>query len=140
MLSGTYNYNIDLKGRLNFPARLREDLGASFIVAKSLVDPCLTVYPMDEWEKLVEKVEALPIGKGRMIKRHLFASAIEVTPDKQGRILIPQNLMEYAGLSKEATVLGVSKYCEIWDKDVWDAQVAEQSVESIADAVLELNL
>lgn len=140
MLSGTYQYNIDLKGRLNFPARLREELGNTFVIAKSMVDPCLTVYSLDQWQKLVQTVTELPIGKGRAIKRHLFASSLEVVADKQGRILIPQNLMEYAHLSKEATVLGVMDYCEIWDKATYETQQQQEGLESISELVLELGL
>ncbi len=140
MLSGTYEYNMDPKGRLNFPAKLREDLGESFILSKSLVDQCLTVYPMQEWDKLVAKVEALPMAKARNIRRHLFSSASEVCPDKQGRILIQQVLRDYAGLVKETVVVGVSSYCEIWSKDRWDEVCGEMDSEALADVVEELGL
>lgn len=140
MLIGEYNYNIDPKGRLNFPAKLREDLGEKFILSKNLVDNCLNAYSMEEWEKLVAKVEALPMAKGRNIKRHLFSSACEVIPDKQGRILIPQALRDYADLSKEVMVIGVSNYCEVWDKDHWNALCDSIESESLAEAVEELGI
>ena len=140
MLCGTYHYNIDPKGRLNFPAKLREDLGSSFMLTCSVVDCCLVVYSMSEWEKLVAKVESLPMGKSRAVRRRLFANAQEVSPDKQGRILIPQELMTYAHLSKEATVLGISNYCEIWDDGLLEQQMNENDQQMLAETVEELGL
>lgn len=140
MLSGEYNYNIDLKGRINFPAKLREDLGERFILSKSLTDRCLNVYSPEEWDKLVAKVDALPIAKVRNIKRHLFSSALEVVPDKQGRILIPQNLRDYCGLEKEVVIVGVSQNCEIWSQDNWAAVSASIETESLAEIVDELGI
>lgn len=140
MLCGTFHYNIDPKGRLNFPAKLRDELGATFMITCSVTDPCLVVYSMTEWQKLVERVNALPIGKSRVVRRQLFANAQEVTPDKQGRILIPQELMQQAHLSKAATVFGISNYCEIWDDRTYQQQMDEQSSELLARTVEELGL
>ena len=89
MLIGEYRHSLDPKGRVNFPAKLREDLGDSFIICKGL-DNCLYVYRMSEWDKLVEKTSALPSSKARTIQRFFFASAVCCEPDKQGRVLIPQ--------------------------------------------------
>lgn len=140
MLIGEYSYNIDLKGRLNFPAKLREDLGDKFILAKSLTDICLNAYSLEQWQKLVEKIEALPIAKSRNIKRQLFASACEVQADKQGRILISQNLREYAKLNKEVMIIGVSNNCEVWDKSRWEEECNKIDTESLAQALEELGI
>lgn len=141
MLGGEYNYSIDPKGRLNFPAKLREELGEKFVVAKSLVDKCLTVYSMEEWNKLVEKVSALPMAKGRNAKRRLFSSMSEQIPDKQGRILIPVNLREFAGLEKEVTIVGISNYCEIWNKEKWDVLCNQiDDDDDLVEAIAELGL
>jgi MraZ protein len=140
MLSGEYNYNIDLKGRINFPAKLREDLGERFVLSKSLTDRCLNVYSLEEWDKLVAKVDALPIAKVRNIKRHLFSSALEVVPDKQGRILIPQNLRDYCGLEKEVVIVGVSQNCEIWSQENWNQVSASIEAENLAEIVDELGI
>lgn len=107
MLIGEYRHSLDPKGRVNFPAKLREDLGDSFIICKGL-DNCLYVYRMSEWDKLVEKTSALPSSKARTIQRFFFASAVCCEPDKQGRVLIPQTLRDYAGLTGEIAVIGVS--------------------------------
>lgn len=138
MLIGEYCYNIDLKGRLSFPAKLREDLGDSFILSKSLTDVCLNAYSLEQWENLVKKIQSLPIAKSRNIKRQLFASACQVQADKQGRILISQNLREYAGLTKEVMIIGVSDNCEVWDKARWEEECSKIDAQSLAETLEEL--
>ena len=120
-LMGTYYHNIDAKGRLNFPTKLREGLGVSFYVTKGLDQRCLTVYSEEEWERLAAKVAAIPEAKGGQIKRWLFSGAGVVTPDKQGRVLIPQDLRLFAGLEKDVVVIGADNKAEIWDKAQWEA-------------------
>ncbi len=119
-LMGFYNHNIDAKGRMNFPTKLRELLGDSFIITKGL-DECLFVYSREEWAILEEKIKAIPLSKGRVLQRFFFSGACEVEADRQGRILIPQHLREYAGLQKDIVVIGASNRAEIWDKTKWDA-------------------
>ncbi len=137
VLIGEYLHTIDEKGRVSFPSRLREDLGVSFIVTKGL-DGCLFVYPMEEWEKLENKIRELPLSKARSIQRFLFASAAKVECDKQGRIILPQSLREFAHLSKNVMIIGASVRAEIWDKDTWDAMCAELTGETIEQAMEEL--
>ena len=105
-LMGTYYHNIDAKGRMNFPTKLREVLGTTFYVTKGLDQPCLTVYSETEWERLAAKVAAIPESKGGQIRRWLFSGAGVLTPDKQGRVLIPQDLRSFAGLEKDVVVIG----------------------------------
>lgn len=140
MLSGEYHYAMDPKGRLNFPAKLREELGEQFVLAKSLTDPCINVYPMDAWTQLVTKVDQMPVAKSRNIKRHLFASAIEILPDKQGRILVPPNLRTYGEIEKDVVIVGVSNNCEIWSATHWAALCASMEAEDLAQVVEELGL
>ena len=137
MLIGEYRHSLDPKGRVNFPAKLREDLGDSFIICKGL-DNCLYVYRMSEWDKLVEKTSALPSSKARTIQRFFFASAVCCEPDKQGRVLIPQTLRDYAGLTREIAVIGVSTRAEIWDSARWDEANAALTSESVAETMEEL--
>lgn len=131
MLIGEYNYNLDPKGRINFPAKLREDLGEQFVVCKALTDHCLNVYSLDAWERLKTKIDSLPIAKGRNIVRHVFAGADVVVPDKQGRISIISKLREYAKLDKEVVIIGVSDHCEIWDQAEWEKVCAAVDQEDI---------
>ena len=139
MLIGEYNPSIDLKGRLHFPARLREDLGDKFIVTKGL-DNCLFVYSLSEWAELEAKIKALPMSRSRTLQRFFFAGAVEVEPDKQGRILIPANLREYAHLDKDVTVVGASVRAEIWDSERWNAFNESMSSEQLRSDMQALNI
>ena len=137
MLIGQFEHSIDLKGRLNFPARLREDLGERFIITKGL-DECLAVYSFDQWKHLEEKINRQPVSKARFLQRFFFASAVEVEPDKQGRVVIPGHLREYAHLDKDVIVTGASERAEIWDKARWEDCTESLTAEMMAEAIDEL--
>lgn len=137
MLIGEYSHSLDAKGRVNFPARLREDLGDRFIITKGL-DNCLFVYSLEEWTKLDAKLAELPLSKSRMLKRFFYAGAVEVEGDKQGRVIIPANLREYAGLNKEVTVVGASTRAEIWDSAKWNEYCDGVTSDMVAEAMDEL--
>ena len=120
MLMGEYNHTIDAKGRLIVPAKFREVLGDEFVVTKGL-DNCLFVYPNDEWQKFEEKLQTLPLTNknARQFTRFFLAGAADVELDKQGRILIPSVLREFASLQKDVVFVGVGSRIEIWSKDRW---------------------
>ena len=134
MLTGEYFHNIDEKGRMIFPAKLRDDLGEQFVVTRWL-DDCLVVFSLEEWDNICTKLKEQPIGRSRDIQRYLFANACTVEPDKQGRILVPAVLRERAGITKDVAVIGVMNRAEIWDKQRWldmadsiDADVFDQKM------------
>ena len=137
MLIGEYQQTLDPKGRVNIPARLRESLGSTFIITKGL-DNCLYVYSMEEWKVLEDKIRALPMSKSRNLQRFFFAGAAEAEPDKQGRVLIPAHLREYAGLTKDVTVIGASVRAEIWDSERYQSSCEELTSDSIAESMDEL--
>lgn len=110
---------MDVKGRMTFPAKLRETIGERFIVTKGF-DGCLFVYSLEDFKAMAAKIKALPMAQARNLQRSFMANANEVEADKQGRILIPTSLREMAGLEKDIVVAGVSDRCEIWDKQRWD--------------------
>lgn len=136
MFIGEYAHTIDAKGRVIMPAKFREELGVSFIVTKGL-DGCLFVYSKSEWASLEEKLKTLPFTSkdARSFNRFFFAGAIECEVDKQGRILVSQNLRDYAALTKDVVIIGVSTRIEIWDKDRWDnyCDDSETSPDEIAE-------
>ena len=105
MFFGRYDYTIDAKGRLNFPAKFREAMGESFVVLE-WVDNCLFALPMQEVEKLADKLDADELMDSWAVSGDLFSTACEVVPDKQGRILLPAELRAYAGLEKDVTIIG----------------------------------
>lgn len=135
---GTYYHNIDVKGRMNFPTKLRECLGTPFFITKGIDQVCLTVYAQEEWDRLAAKVVAMPESKGGIIKRWIFSGAAEVTPDKQGRILIPQNLRQFAGLEKDVVVIGANNKAEIWEKSRWEALNDAMNREELLSVMEEL--
>lgn len=120
MFVGEYSHSLDTKGRLIIPAKFRESLGDVFMVTKGL-DGCLSVYDMQGWKELEEKLQALPLtnANARKFTRFMLGGAIECEVDKQGRILLPVNLREFAHLSKDVALVGVGGRIEIWDKDTW---------------------
>lgn len=136
MLIGEYQYTIDVKGRLFIPVKFREDLGESFVVTKGL-DDSLFVYSDEQWQQLLEKINALPMSQ-RDIRRFFLAGATQVELDKQGRILIPQNLREHAHLEKDVVIIGVSERVEIWDKLRWENALNNLTSDAVAEKMEEL--
>ena len=118
MLIGEFQHSLDDKGRLIVPSKFRNELGMSFIITRGL-DGCLNAYSLLEWEKVQEKFENLESGgeKLRRLERWFFGGASECETDKQGRIIIPQNLREYADLKKDVVVIGNRTKMEIWNPD-----------------------
>ena len=125
MLTGEYQHNMDLKGRVTVPSKFREDLGDKFYVCKGL-DGCLFLLSQAQWDKLVEKVSAIPLAQGKGIQRYFFSGAAEVEPDKQGRISVPADLRAYAGLDRELAVIGAGSRAEIWNASAWRDYLAVQ--------------
>jgi MraZ protein len=136
MLLGEHEHALDEKNRLTLPARLREQLGERLVVSRGL-DGCLYVYAAAEWQKLADRVGSLdPLsGEARMMQRFFFASAVDVGLDKQGRFVIPTNLLESAGIDREVTVAGIYDHLEIWNRATWREQ--RQTVEGSAEDVAE---
>ena len=143
MLIGEYQHNIDAKGRLIMPAKFRQDLGYSFIVTRGL-DGCLFGYPLENWTKVEAKLEQLPLSKkdARKFTRFFYSAATEVEVDKQGRINLPQTLIDFAKIDKSCRVIGVSDRIEIWSSEVWEAFAAdmEDDFESLAEDMIDFGL
>jgi len=140
---GEYQHTMDAKGRLFIPARLREGLGETAVATKGL-DRCLFLFSAGEWQNIENKLRRLPLARAdaRAFARLFFSGAAEVEVDKQGRILLPAHLREYAGLSKEVVILGVSSRVEIWDREEWTrySNAAGDSYEEIAEKIVDLDL
>jgi MraZ protein len=136
MLLGEHEHTLDDKNRLTLPARLRDQLGERVVVTRGL-DGCLDVYAADEWGKLAGRVGTLDAlrGEARTMQRFFFASAVDVELDKQGRIVIPANLLEAARIGREVTVAGVYDHLEVWDRAAWRDQL--ETVEGSAKDVAE---
>ena len=145
MFYGEYQHSIDRKGRLILPAKFREGAKAHFIerffVTRGL-DKCLFMLSEEEWRSQENKLKSMPFTKqqSRTFNRLYFSGAIEVVPDSQGRILLPQNLKDYADIKKDVVVVGVSNRIEIWAKNKWDEFYlsSRESYEEISEKLMEI--
>ena len=133
-MTGTYEHNIDAKGRLFIPAKLREELGVTFHLAMG-IDQCLAIYPQETWARFTEKFASLPMSQSKAM-RALFANAARCELDAQGRIVIPQKLRDYAKLDKETVIIGVNDRAEIWSKQAWQEQEDEEMTPEKMSAVM----
>lgn len=131
MFMGTYNNSIDAKNRMIVPSKHRDQLGGRCVLTKGM-DKCLYIYSMGEWEKQMDKIEALPESdpKVRAFIRHFCANAVDCEFDKQGRIVIPAELKEYAEIDKDLVTMGAMRKIEVWSKEVWDAPDNENKMDS----------
>ena len=135
MFIGEYHHALDAKNRIIVPSKIRDELGSPFVMTKGL-DGCIYLYTLSEWKMLEEKLSTLPITNkdARAFARFFFSGATEIEVDKQGRALIPQNLLAYSGINKDVVSIGVSNRVEIWSKEKW-IEYNDQSIdfEAIAE-------
>ena len=140
---GEYQHSLDEKGRIIVPAKFRDVLGERCVVTRGL-DQCLFVYPEPEWRSVEEKLKRLPLTQrdARGFTRFFFSGATDVELDKQGRIMLPATLREYAKLIKDVVVIGVSTRVELWSKEIWEEYMAdaEASFEAIAEKIVDLGI
>ena len=141
MFMGEYNHTIDAKGRLIIPAKFREVLGDEFVVTKGM-DGCLFVFDNSEWQVFAEKLRSLPMidKEVRPFTRFFLAGAASVEVDKQGRILLPSVLRDFAGITKDTVLIGVGSRIEIWSKDRWEGTVTYQDMDEISTHMVELGI
>lgn len=144
MFIGEFSHSIDQKGRLAIPYRFRKYLKGGAVVARGIIDKCLCLYPKEEWEKLAKKLTALPISdaKVRALTRLTFSQAVEVGFDRQGRILLPNYLREYAGLKTQAVISGAYTFLEIWNAKSWQEYKAksERAGKEISEHLRDLGI
>jgi len=143
MFIGEYKHNLDEKGRMAVPSKFRHSLNNRAVVTRGL-DHCLFVFSAGEWEELAEKIKSLPMtqANSRSFSRLMFAGAVDVEIDSQGRVLIPDYLRKYAGLEKSAVVAGVYNRIEIWNEERWESykQKTEEESDEIAEKLSDLGI
>jgi MraZ protein len=130
MFLGRFEHSVDTKGRVAVPARFRDRLSGELILTRGN-DGCLYLFTQGSWEPLAAKLNALPTGDedARNLRRAVFSSAEPVELDKQGRVIIPDHLRQYAGISGDVSIIGLGEYIEIWDTQAWkklDSDIAEK--------------
>lgn len=125
MFLGEFTHNLDDKGRLTIPAKFRDQLVTGLVVTRNPSGGCLLVMPMEEWNRVAERVSALPLTDRRsaLLRRALFSAAEDLKPDKQGRILISTRLREFAQIDTEVVVAGMNTYLELWSPQLWNEDV-----------------
>ena len=135
-----YEHTIDTKGRIIIPAKYRNELGDTFVITKGL-DGCLFIYPSQEWIDFADKLMGLSSSQNtRRLQRQFLSKAMEVTTDKQGRILIPGLLRESAGLEKDVVFLGMMNRIEVWDKERLKAEEEIEKTAGLDEAMDELGI
>ena len=143
MFIGEYHHVSDEKGRLAVPVKFRKDLAKGAVVTKGL-DACLFLYPAKEWAALAEKLAKLPLNQAnaRAFARSMLAGAMAVNLDRQGRILVPEYLRKFAGITKSVVVAGVYNRLELWNEERWSSykQAADKDSNEIAERLGGLGL
>ena len=136
MLIGEYIHTIDTKKRLSLPSKWRRELGKKLVVTRGL-DNCLFIYPLKEWQKISQKIGQLPLGQAdtRGFNRFFLSGAVEVEVDSVGRILVPDFLKDFAGLSEKVALAGIHDRVEMWDEKLWKEY--KRRIEGQADALAE---
>ena len=148
MFYGEYDHALDDKGRVTIPSKLREVMAgrsiATLILTRSVLDPCLTLYPPAEWERIEEQIRAMSAvdPNARQYRRQLFSGAVEVSPDRAGRVLLPPVLRDHAGIDRDVVFAGVSAYIEVWAKERWAAlpKASLDGAEGVSTELRELGL
>lgn len=143
MFFGEYSHTIDDKGRISIPAKFRKQLAAGVVVTRGL-DHCLFLYSLEEWEKIAQKLATLPLSqkKSRAFSRLMLAGAWDAELDAQGRVILPEYLRHYAGVTKKVVVTGVYNRLELWDESAWHQykQQTEDDSDDIAESLSELGV
>lgn len=144
MFFGEYQHKCDSKGRVMMPSKFREELSDTFYVTKGM-EGCLFVFDEEEWTRLAGKINSmsqLSRKEARAFARLFYAGAGELKLDKQGRILIPSNLRQYADIKKDVYILGIAKRIEIWSKDRWEDYNASNFMDYdiLSDQIMDLDI
>ena len=128
MFLGEYTHSLDSKARLTIPAKFRAAFAAGLVVTLNPADQCLLVFPRAVWDKLAEKVSALPLTDPRSaaFRRAVFSAAEDLEPDGQGRILLSQRLREHASIETDVVIAGQNKFLELWSPVVWNEKVLKE--------------
>ncbi|MBE6606502.1 MAG: division/cell wall cluster transcriptional repressor MraZ [Ruminococcaceae bacterium] len=132
VFSGTYQHTVDSKNRLFIPAKFRELLGDNFMVMQN-VEGCLDIITAQARDMIVEKLSLLPRTQTAKIKRFLFSGAGDCSPDSQGRVVLPKQLIEFAHLEKNVLIIGAGDHIEIWNEENFANNISTMSNESLAD-------
>lgn len=131
MLGGEYKHALDQKNRIFTPAKLRDELGASFVISKAIRDKCLKVFSLAGWDAYLEPLRAQNRKLQEQVNRFFNASSLQVSPDAQGRVVLTQELVDYAEIGKNAVIVGCGEYAEIWSEENYEKMKNETDMAEI---------
>lgn len=140
MLSNNFRHNVDAKNRLFVPSKYREELGETFVVSQSIRGNYLKIYSHSEWEKYIAPIKLLPRKTSEDVLRYLIGNSIEVSPDAQGRIILPPSMLKFASIVKETVIIGCGDYAEIWAEQSYESYPAKQDMEVLRKALEDCGL
>ncbi len=140
MFGGEFRHGIDTKNRIFIPAKMREDLGETFVVAKDIREKCIKVYSLLGWEEYLAPIREQNRKLKEKVLRYLNSTMVQVSPDSQGRITLPKDLVDHAEIAKAAVVVGCCDYAEIWAEEVYDRMKAEENLSELLAELEELGL
>ncbi len=136
---GSYKHALDAKNRLFIPAKFREHLGNGFFITRKF-EPCLSIYSSEEWEKYAEKIAALPDSVSEDIQDFIFSNTIYVEPDGNGRVVLSNDLIQYAGIDKNVVIVGAGKQIKIWAEDKWNQRESNRDYDHMKAVMAEYGL
>ena len=136
---GEYKHTIDAKNRLFIPAKYRDMLGESFYITRKM-EKCLAIYSEAEWSKLTDKLNTLPDSVVGSIKQFLYSKTISATPDSQGRVVLPPELLSYASIDKNTVIIGVGDHLQIWSDKLWEEKEKAIDTEALMEQLRQLGL
>ena len=140
MFGGEFRHGIDTKNRIFIPAKMREDLGETFVVAKDIREKCIKVYSLSGWEEYLAPIREQNRKLKEKVLRYLNSTMVQVSPDSQGRITLPKDLVDHAEIAKAAVVVGCCDYAEIWAEEVYDRMKAEENLPELLAELESLGL
>ena len=140
MLGGEYRHNLDPKNRIFIPAKLRDELGESFVVAKDIREKCLKVYSQSGWESYIAPIRKMERKHSEKILRFLHSSLAQVTPDSQGRIVLPTELVTHAAIERNVVIVGCCDYAEIWAEEIYNKMQEDVNVDDMIAELESLGL
>lgn len=139
MLTGKYSHSLDAKNRIIIPAKIKEQLGETVTILRGS-DKCLTLYSAEEWEKYAQKISEMPKTEVRALTRYIYSNSMEVQPDSQGRVMLTQEMLAFAGITKNVITVGCGKYAELWAEEVWNEQDIGCEPENFTEKLIDLGL
>ena len=140
MLTGEFNHSVDSKNRLFIPAKLREELGETFMIARDIREKCLKAYSLEGWKEYIAPIKQQRRELVERVLRELHRTAMQVTPDSQGRVVMSAGLLGYAEVERDVVFIGCSDYAEIWSKDNYDKMIESVDDDEIRNALWEVGL